>query len=47
MPLTETGKSVLDGLIKKHGVKKGKEIFYAMINEKKKGSESWHVKDGV
>lgn len=47
MPLTETGKGILDELIKKHGKDKGKEIFYSMINSGKKGSEKWHVKDGV
>ena len=47
MPLTETGKKVLDEMVKKHGKEKGKEIFYASINKGIKGSEKWHVKDGV
>jgi len=42
MPLTESGKRVLAQMIKEYGSKKGKAIFYASINEHKKGSESWH-----
>ena len=42
MPLTESGKQVMEEMCKKYGDKKGKEIFYASINEKKKGSEKWH-----
>jgi len=32
MPLTKTGRTVLSQLKKKHGSKKGEEIFYASIN---------------
>jgi hypothetical protein len=42
MPLTATGRETLDAMIKEYGSKKGKAIFYASINEHKKGSESWH-----
>ncbi len=44
MPLTETGRRMLAERSKKHGAKKGKEIFYSMISMKKKGSEKWHLK---
>ena len=43
-PLTETGKKVLGNMRKEYGGKKGKEVFYASINAKKKGSEDWHGK---
>jgi len=42
MPLTNSGKKVLLSLKKKYGKEKAKKIFYAMINQKKKGSEKWH-----
>lgn len=42
MPLTATGKKVLRNLIKRYGYKKGRRIFYALINKGKKGSEKWH-----
>jgi len=42
MPLSETGKKVLAEMKKRHGVKRGKEVFYASINAKKAGSEKWH-----
>jgi hypothetical protein len=32
----------MEEMCKKYGDKKGKEVFYASINEKKKGSEKWH-----
>ncbi len=44
MPLTESGRKVLRRLIKEYGYKKGRQIFYALINGGKKGSEKWHEK---
>lgn len=44
MPLTKSGKKVLAQMKKQYGPKKGKEVFYASIKSKKKGSEKWHVK---
>ena len=45
MPLTAAGEKTLAAMIKEYGsVKKGKEVFYASINAKKKGSEKWHLK---
>jgi len=44
MPLTEKGKKVLKKLIEYYGEEKGKNIFYALINLKRKGSEKWHKK---
>jgi hypothetical protein len=41
MPLTSTGRSVLKGMIRKHG-KKGEAIFYASINKGVPGSKDWH-----
>lgn len=42
MPLTEKGKKVKREMEKEYGKEKGKEVFYASINKKKKGSEKWH-----
>lgn len=42
MPLTKTGKKVLRQMKKEYGKKKGKSVFYASINKKKKGSHKWH-----
>lgn len=44
MPLTETGKSVLEDMRETYGDKKGESVFYASINAKKKGSSKWHKK---
>jgi hypothetical protein len=44
MPLSETGKEVMRAMVKKYGVKKGKEVFYASINKGKPGSSKWHGK---
>ena len=35
MPLTTQGKRTLEDFTKRYGPKKGKNIFYAMINEGK------------
>lgn len=43
MPLTETGRKVLQGMKKKYG-KKGEAVFYASINKGIKGSDRWHEK---
>jgi len=42
MPLSAEGKKVLANLVKEYGAKKGKSVFYSMINKGKKGSEGWH-----
>lgn len=39
--ITESGKKVLDRMVKFYGKEKGKEIFYKMIEEKAKGSQKW------
>lgn len=44
MPLTPSGEQVYADMIKQYGRKKGREVFYASINAKKKGSEKWHKK---
>lgn len=44
MPLTKSGMQVMNSMVKKHGEKKGKEVFYASINKGRKGSEKWHEK---
>ncbi len=44
MPLTSSGKEVLQSMKAHYGTKKGKRVFYASINKKKKGSEKWHGK---
>lgn len=47
MPLTKSGKKVLKSMESEYGSKKkGKEVFYASINKKKKGSMKWHGKGG-
>jgi hypothetical protein len=43
MPITKSGAKVLKDLKDEYG-DKGEEVFYAMINQKKKGSEKWHGK---
>lgn len=43
MPLTQEGEDVLSNMTKEYGAKKGKSVFYASINAKKKGSEKWHL----
>jgi len=42
MPLTKSGKSVLSAMTKEYGAEKGKSVFYASMNAKKKGSNKWH-----
>ena len=44
MPLTKSGKKVLSEMEKEYGEKKGKQVFYASLNAKKKGSSDWHKK---
>jgi len=43
MPLTKSGKSVLANMKKEYGDKEGESVFYASINDKKPGSEKWHL----
>lgn len=40
--ITESGKKVLDRMVKFYGKEKGTEIFNKMIEEKAKGSQKWH-----
>jgi predicted CopG family antitoxin len=42
MPLTKSGNKVLSSVMSEYGEKKGKGVFYAMINKGKAGSEKWH-----
>ncbi len=42
MPLTDSGTKVLANMTKEYGSTKGKSVFYASINGKKKGSSKWH-----
>ena len=44
MPLTESGNEVMNAMMKKYGMKKGKMVFYASINKGKAGSKKWHRK---
>jgi len=44
MPLTKSGKKVMKSMKKTYGKKKGKSVFYASMNKKKKGSSKWHGK---
>lgn len=44
MPLTKTGKKVLQNMKKQYGAEKGKRVFYASINKGKAGSSKWHGK---
>lgn len=41
-PLTATGGKVMENMTREYGAKKGKQVFYASINAKKKGSSGWH-----
>jgi hypothetical protein len=41
MPLTKTGEKVLASMEEQYGEKKGKSVFYASINAKKKGTKNW------
>lgn len=41
-PLTKTGKKILASMESEYGEKKGKKVFYASINAKRKGSKNWH-----
>jgi len=44
MPLTASGRKILASMMKKYGAKKGKRVFYSMINKGSKGTEKWHEK---
>jgi hypothetical protein len=44
MPITKSGAKVMKSMAKTYGKKKAKNVFYAMINEKAKGSSKWHGK---
>jgi hypothetical protein len=46
MPLTKSGKKVLRKMKKTYGAKKGKQVLYASIQKKKKGTKKWHKKKG-
>jgi len=45
MPLTKEGQQVMNSMMKEYGDKKGKSVFYASINAKKKGANKWHKKN--
>lgn len=34
----------MGSMMKQYGGKKGKSVFYASINKRKKGSSKWHKK---
>ncbi len=42
MPMTKIGKEVMKKMAENYGKEKGKNVFYASINKKKKGTEQWH-----
>ena len=42
MPLTATGRRVLEEMRDRYGDNKGERIFYSTINSGKKGSSKWH-----
>ena len=42
MPLTKSGKKIKRKMQKHYGTKKGKQVFYASIQKKKKGTRKWH-----
>ena len=44
MPLSKTGEKVMHSMVGQYGKKRGKEVFYASINARKKGSSRWHKK---
>ena len=44
MPITKSGQEVMASMKKQYGVEKGKQVFYASINDGKKGSSKWHGK---
>lgn len=44
MPLSKSGEKVMGNMADEYGEEKGKKVFYASINKKKKGSEKWHDK---
>lgn len=44
MPLTKSGAKVKRKMQKHYGAKKGKQVFYASIQKKKKGTAKWHHK---
>jgi hypothetical protein len=44
MPLTKSGKKVIKKMKKEYGKNKGEGVFYASINEGKKGTDKWHKK---
>ena len=47
MPITKSGLKVLSSMREQYGSEKGKSVFYASINKKKKGTEKWHEKRRV
>ena len=44
MPITKSGRKVMTSMMEEYGSEKGKSVFYASINKKKKGSAKWHEK---
>ena len=44
MPITKSGAKVKRKMVRHYGKKKGKQVFYATINKRKKGTSKWHHK---
>lgn len=44
MPLTTSGKKILEAFINKHGKTDGTRIFYAYMNKYPKKTKKWHSK---
>jgi hypothetical protein len=42
MPLSDSGKEVMESMKREYGEKKGKKVFYASINKGKSGSGKCH-----
>ena len=42
MPLTKSGAKIKRKMQKHYGTKKGKQVFFASIKKKKKGTSKWH-----
>ncbi len=45
MPLTKSGRKVLESMTRQYGNVKGKRVFYSSINAKKRGASKWHKKE--
>jgi hypothetical protein len=43
MPLTDTGNKVMSNMAKEYGPEKGKQVFYALANKRKKFGAKLHL----